>query len=154
MKILYFSITSKLNTDSILIFRRVLLSKLDRNRAGYMTDWLMVNGILMYFFLEYKHESWTKWSCLGRDIGPAFLSRLQSSFIRFNYLPIFGSIWAVKYLHQQIINLWLVWVVLHYPQALCEAVFQRDGGIYYASFFYVLHKMIPKTDFFVYLGIH
>ena len=50
MKILYFSITSKLNTDSNLIFRRVLLSKLDRNRAGYMTDWLMVNGILMYFF--------------------------------------------------------------------------------------------------------
>ena len=52
MKILYFSITSKLNTDSNLIFRRVLLSKLDRNRAGYMTDWLMVNGISMYFFLR------------------------------------------------------------------------------------------------------
>ena len=126
-----------------------------RNRAGYMTDWLLVNGILMCFFLENTSTSRRpKWSCLGRDIGPAFLSRLQSSFIRFNYLPIFGSIWAVKYLHQQIINLWLVWVVLHYPRASCEAAFQRDGGIYYASTFYVLHKMIPKTDFFVYLGIH
>ena len=80
MKILYFSITSKLNTDSNLIFRRVLLSKLDRNRAGYMTDWLMVNGILMYFFREYKHESLTSDDVASRlQVSDLYKSDLQVS---------------------------------------------------------------------------
>ena len=155
MKILYFSITSKLNTDSILIFRRVLLSKLDRNRAGYMTDWLMVNGILMYFFFENTSTSrrpsdhvlaeiLDRLFCLGYShhsldlIICPFLGASEPLNININRSSICGLCeWCctIPELH----------------------VKPRSKGM---EEFIMLHlfmfytRWLPKQSFFVYLGIH